>query len=64
MDYEGQDSFLDSRGDKKQPSVQRPVQVKTLRNFFFENLLYLCAVEVFHMPNFLGAEEIVDLNRN
>ena len=30
MDYEGQDSFLDSRGDKKQPSVQRPVQVMLL----------------------------------
>jgi len=28
MDYEGQDSFLDSKGDKKQPSVQRPVQVR------------------------------------
>ena len=28
MDYEGQDSFLDARGDKKQPSVTRPVQVK------------------------------------
>jgi hypothetical protein len=27
MDYEGQDHFLDSRGDKKQPSVTRPVQV-------------------------------------
>ncbi len=28
MDHEGQDSFLDARGDKKQPSVTRPVQVK------------------------------------
>ena len=30
MDQEGQDSFLDSRGDKKQPSVTRPVQVTSL----------------------------------
>ena len=38
MDYEGQDSFLDTRGDKKQPSVNRPVQVKTFNSIFVSKL--------------------------
>jgi hypothetical protein len=42
MDYEGQDSFLDARGDKKQPSVTRPVQVKaSLKNYSLFHYLKL-----------------------
>jgi len=48
MESEGQDHFLDSRGDKKQPSVTRPVQVN-LKTFLLCFTILFLSLSVFYM---------------